>query len=93
MSEKKCVGCDALVTDDRFVFCSEVCANRYFGLPNSNQIIGKIIQEVNDTPPWEYTYKQRPDDLVEIRASELEAILEAHITEAVEMALKAERSA
>lgn len=35
----------------------------------------QVLQEVHDTPPWAYTYKERPDDLLEIRSSELEAIL------------------
>jgi hypothetical protein len=36
-----------------------------------------ILQEVNDLAPWAYTYRERPDDLLEIRASDLEAILRA----------------
>ena len=38
-----------------------------------------IMQEVSDTPPWAYTYRERPADLLEIRAEELQAILEAHV--------------
>jgi len=42
-------------------------------------IVGEIMQEVVDVSPWAYTYRERPDDLIEIRASELEAILSAHL--------------
>lgn len=45
----------------------------------SKRIITAIMQEINDTPPWAYTYRERPGDLLEIRASELEAILSAHL--------------
>jgi hypothetical protein len=38
-------------------------------------LVAEIMREVNDCPPFSYTYKTRPDDLLEIRASELEAIL------------------
>ena len=46
--------------------------------------IRDIMQEVNDLPPWAYTYTERPEDLLEIRASELQAILEAHLIEAAD---------
>jgi hypothetical protein len=43
-------------------------------------MVSRILQAVNDLPPWAYTYQERPDDLLEIRAGELEAILRAVIT-------------
>lgn len=38
-----------------------------------------ILQEVNDLSPWAYSYTERPDNLLEVRASELAAIVSAHV--------------
>jgi hypothetical protein len=35
----------------------------------------EIVREVSDLAPWAYSYKERPDDLLEVRASELESII------------------
>jgi hypothetical protein len=56
----------------------EAAAERVHYL-NGGGTVAAIMQEVSDTPPWAYTYRERPDDLIEIRASELEAILTAHL--------------
>ncbi len=37
----------------------------------------RIMQEVNDLSPWAHTYQERPDDLLEVRAAQLELILRA----------------
>lgn len=53
-------------------------------LEGTVDVVAGILQEVNDLPPWAYTYTERPDDLLEVRASELEAILRAHLLPARE---------
>jgi hypothetical protein len=45
----------------------------------SDPVVAAILQEISNLPPWPYTYRERPDDLLEIRASDLEAILRAHL--------------
>ena len=67
-------------------FWTDGSGNRHNVVPDSHPAVGRdrmtidqILSEVADTPPWAYTYRERPIDLLEIRASELQAILEAHL--------------
>ena len=47
--------------------------------PAIDPVAASILQDVNDLPPIAYTYADRPDDVLEVRASELETIVTERI--------------
>lgn len=42
-----------------------------------------VVQEVSDLPPVAYSYRERPADVLEVRATELQTIVAAHVADAL----------